>query len=260
MSERRNMTISVPIEIRAAEDGTPEEFHGVIPYNSQSHDLGYFVEVVRPGAFRKTVQESDIRCVWYHQSALVLGRSRAGTLRFEDRDDGLHFYCKIPDRSYARDLEDLIQTGDVDGVSFQFRAIKDSWDWNQEPVLRELLEVQLIEVSLGVTWQAYPGASADLRSIESPVGVSLENLGQVLLKAKNPKAVGTITDEDKRALDRADAVIAEARAVLTGPAEEEEGAEPPDAEEHSQEETEPRMTLTQLDDELRKIELEILGE
>lgn len=261
MSEKRFMNIPGRLELREAEDGSPSEFHGVIPYDSKSNDLGYFVETIKPGAFRKTLQEADVRAVWYHSDPYVLGRSKSGTLRFEDRDDGLHFFCKIADRSYARDLVDLIKTGDVDGVSFRFRTIKDSWDYDQDPALRELIEVQLIEVSLGVTWQAYPGASSDVRSMETPIGFSLAPLAGILMKAKNPNAGGTMKENERSALDEVEAEIRKARAYLEGTEEndqeeEERGAEP----DHSAPVEDEPDPSTHYYDELRALELEILEE
>jgi phage head maturation protease len=50
-------------------------------------------------------------------------------------------------------------------MSFGFRTIKDSWDVGSDPALRELLDVELLDVSV-VAFPAYPRADVAVRSLE----------------------------------------------------------------------------------------------
>ena len=84
---RQLLTRSLPSSLEVREEEGKRHITGVIPYDSQSEDLGGFREVIRKGAFRKTLLEGDARCLWAHNTQYVLGRRSAGTLTFDDRDD-----------------------------------------------------------------------------------------------------------------------------------------------------------------------------
>jgi phage head maturation protease len=58
--------------------------------------------------------------------------------------------------SYVGDLVRIIERGDARGGSFAFRAVDDVWSLNKdgEP-FREVLDMNLREVSLGVSFPAY---------------------------------------------------------------------------------------------------------
>jgi phage head maturation protease len=54
----------------------------------------------------------------------------------------------------------------MDGMSFRFVAKKDAWDYDANPVQRELIDVDIDEISL-VAYPAYPDTSAAIRSLEA---------------------------------------------------------------------------------------------
>jgi len=159
---------------------------GVIPYDSMSEDMGYR-EIIRKGAFSKTLLEGDARCLWAHNTQYVLGRKSAGTLTFEDRNDGLHFDCSMPNTSWASDVFETVARRDAPGVSFGFYVIKDSWQRGQknEPTVRELLEVRLLEVSVGVAFPAYPASdsNASTRDLFNKAGIDMDQLASVFANA-----------------------------------------------------------------------------
>lgn len=128
-------------------------------FNRLSQNLGGFVEMVKPGAFRKTIQEADIRALVDHESRLILGRNRAGTLTLAEDDEGLLAEIDIPDTSYARDLVTSIERGDVTQMSFGFTTVRDDWKTTEQDFpLRLLEEVRLFDVS-PVTFAAYTDTS-----------------------------------------------------------------------------------------------------
>ena len=186
--------MSRPLEKRALSTSTLETrekdgvryISGVIPYDSMSEDMGYR-EVIRKGAFTKTLNEGDPRCLWAHNTQFVMGRKSAGTLTFEDRDDGLHFDCSLPKTSWAQDVFETVSRRDAPGVSFGFYVIKDSWTRgkDKEPTVRELLEVRLLEVSVGVAFPAYPESDSEssTRALFEKNGIKIEKLASVLAKA-----------------------------------------------------------------------------
>jgi len=190
------------IETREA-DGS-KHVMGNIPYNSASEKIGWFTEYIQPGAFTKTLQEGDIRCLWNHDTQKVCGRNKAQTLEFNDKEDGLHFDCTLPDTTWATDMYESIQRGDTTGVSFGFQVVKDQWTDTQEDddtttTRRDLLEVKLFEVSVGVTFPAYPDSISSVATRELAVDddIDLDIVGRALLSKRTNKPLG---DKEKTTL------------------------------------------------------------
>jgi HK97 family phage prohead protease len=134
------------------------------PFNSPTMigDSAYgFREQFAPGAFTKTVQESDIVFLYNHDTGMPLSRQSAGTLSLRQTDRGLEFEAVPVDTSYGRDLTANIAAGNIKGCSFGFRSVKEDWtDDDGNPAdewtgtQRTVREAQLLEVS-AVTFPAY---------------------------------------------------------------------------------------------------------
>jgi HK97 family phage prohead protease len=124
-------------------------------------DLGPFIERISPGAFSKTIRESDVRALFNHSPNFPLGRTSNNTLKL--REDGIGLYMEIepPETSWARDLMVSIQRGDVTGASIGFRPVKQDWV-EGEKLTRILREVELFDVS-PVTFPAYKETDVGLR-------------------------------------------------------------------------------------------------
>jgi HK97 family phage prohead protease len=130
-----------------------------IVFNARSVDLGGFIEVIRPGAVDRILREhADVVALKNHDSNMPLGRVSAGTVALVKTSFGLRADVEIdPAVSYAADLAHNIERGDAKGGSFAFRAIDDAFSLTPDGiVLRELLDMDVREVSLGVTFPAYP--------------------------------------------------------------------------------------------------------
>jgi uncharacterized protein len=161
--------LSEGAEVRVADDDD-EDKRTITGYaavfNAEALIMPGFREVVRPGAFKKTLREADIRALMNHEPSLILGRKSAGTLKAWEDEKGLGYRIQPPDTSYAHDLLVSIRRGDVTQSSFGFRVIKDRWTENTEEktLLRELLEVKLFDVS-PVTFPAYPQTEVHVRTL-----------------------------------------------------------------------------------------------
>lgn len=163
---RRTVNVS---ELRASEEGVLSGYAAV--FNSLSEDLGGFREVIRPGSFRKTVQEADIRALWGHNDLYVLGRTNpqmreqgCATLELSEDATGLQVRISPPDTQWARDLRESVRRGDISQMSFGFQVIQDNWRDDKTGLLRELREVRLLEVSL-VAFPAYAATSIQARDM-----------------------------------------------------------------------------------------------
>lgn len=158
------------VEVRKNEDGsiTVEGYAAV--YDSESEDLGGFVEELKQGAFRKVLRtKPDVRFLVNHDG-VPFGRTTAGTLRLKDTPRGLNFACDFPDTQAARDLAVSIERGDISQCSFMFCVEPEGREWffpddQDEPARRVIYEVsELYDVS-AVTFPAYPATEIGVRGI-----------------------------------------------------------------------------------------------
>lgn len=147
-------------------------------FDAMSQPLFGFREVIRKGAFKKTVRESDIRALWNHDPNYVLGRKSARTLRLEEDDKGLLTRIFPPSTTWAADLITSIERGDVSQMSFGFQMVKDRWmDPGKDGLpVRELLEVRLFDVS-PVTFPAYQQTEVHVRALMDSVLTRMEHGG-----------------------------------------------------------------------------------
>jgi HK97 family phage prohead protease len=125
-----------------------------------------FREIVRPGAFLRSLadvsqRKADVIARFNHEG--IFGRAGNGTLRLREDSHGLRYEIDPPDTQAGRDLVELIRRGDVHGSSFAFRAIKDNWRSDKVGRLRELTDVQILDVCPTPT-PAYPAATTNLYS------------------------------------------------------------------------------------------------
>jgi hypothetical protein len=113
----------------AVRAGSDRSISGKIPYNSLSRDLGGFRERLQRGCFADTIKSGEkVMAFWNHDTGTPLGSTSAGTLRLDDRSDGLHFTIVPPSNSWGEDVLISVKRGDIDGCSFGFRCRRDSWE------------------------------------------------------------------------------------------------------------------------------------
>lgn len=160
------------VELRAevTEEG---RLRGHAAVFDQVADLGRGgLEQIERRAFDRALADdsTDVRALINHDPNQLIGRQSAGTLKLEVDDRGLVFDVDLPDTSYANDLRALMRRGDLTGASFGFIPGKDRWSQHRGRQLRTHTEVgRLVDVSV-VTFPAYEGAGAQLRS--APAGGS----------------------------------------------------------------------------------------
>jgi len=155
-------------ELRAAANRTIVGYSAVfdsasLPISERNRQS--FTEYVRRGAFERTIREDDIRALFSHDESKILGRTKARTLTLAEDQTGLRTTIRLPNTSLASDIYENVKVGNLTGFSFRFRARKDHWSNGGDR--RELLDVQLSEISL-VAFPAYPSTSAEARSIGFP--------------------------------------------------------------------------------------------
>lgn len=163
MREERQMRIaSSKFETReTGEDFYIEGYFSV--FNSVYQMWDGATESVDPHAFDNTIND-DIRCLINHDSGLVLGRTKAGTLELKIDNYGLWGRVKInPNDQDAVNLYERVKRGDVDQCSFGFEILQEETEWKEDDSIHwTLTEVRLFEVSV-VTFPAYEDTSVKAR-------------------------------------------------------------------------------------------------
>ena len=116
--------------------------------------------------------DGDVRALINHDATLVLGRTKAGTLRLSVDDTGLYGEIDINDKdSDAVNLYERVKRGDVSQCSFGFEIIKESYERDDNDETHWTLEtVKLYEVS-PCTFPAYADTSVSARSADDPEAV-----------------------------------------------------------------------------------------
>lgn len=155
-------------EIREQDGGKLIGYAAV--FNKRSKDLGGFVEVIEPGAFRDAIGDdgADIKALWNHDKNIVLGRTLSGTLSIREDETGLRVEITPPEKGIARDYVDMVIRGDVSQMSFAFSVRGDGQRFEEledGTVLRTLTSLDLFEVS-PVTFPAYPDTTIAKRAME----------------------------------------------------------------------------------------------
>jgi Escherichia/Staphylococcus phage prohead protease len=175
---------SVPLlELEAPGDGST--FSGYAAVFDEDADLGGFTESVSRGAFRKVLAEGrNIPMLWNHNPDKPLAMTEAGTLTLSEDLKGLRVEATLGRTSWANDLRDMLDRGEVRGMSYGFVAgVENSKiEHRADRPHRTLLGFKrLLDVS--PTWDpAYASTSAELRSMTS-IAVDL----QQLLEGEDPQ-------------------------------------------------------------------------
>jgi HK97 family phage prohead protease len=190
-------------EVRADGDGSEIVGYAAV-FDSESEDLGGFVEVIEPGAFRDVLGD-DVRALFNHDANFVLGRNRADTLALAETKRGLESRIKPPATQWADDLMVSMRRGDVDQMSFGFTVAEDVWEKRADGIVQRTISkfARLFDVSV-VTFPAYPQTSVQARSAARSVASGEWPVDSGLLAEEAGRAAGESGEErgDGRPEDR----------------------------------------------------------
>ncbi|MAM27434.1 MAG: HK97 family phage prohead protease [Flavobacteriaceae bacterium] len=166
--ERRFFDVPVTFEARNENDTNEGIIEGYAALYESRTNLGWMEEEILPGAFDDVVND-DVRCLINHDPQYILARSNNGqgtlTLTLDAR--GLKYSYKTPNRSYAKDLEDAIRSGDVSQSSFAFSIKEEEWiKRDGQPDLRKIKKFERLYDVSPVTFPAYADTTVAKRSFE----------------------------------------------------------------------------------------------
>lgn len=165
-------------------------------------DLGWFDEVIEPGALDRT-DLTDVRFLVNHNTEMIpLARSRRNnansTMLLAVVPEGLDIVridLDVENNVDARALYSAVERGDISGMSFMFSIRDEEWDdLDSEHPTRRIKDIaSVVEVS-AVTWPAYEATEIFARSKEA-----LENARMALEKARQQRTANAPEGADNTA-------------------------------------------------------------
>ncbi len=144
-TERR--AYPVQLEVRAQSNGKAaiEGYASVTETPYEMWDwYGPFTEVIRAGAFAKTLAENPQVQLLLNHGGLSMAYTRAGSLRLAEDTTGLHIAADVnTSRGDVADMVAALSDGDVDEMSFAFRVPQGKSVWSPDYDQRDIVEVDI---------------------------------------------------------------------------------------------------------------------
>jgi HK97 family phage prohead protease len=167
-----------------------------IVYNSRT-DLGWFDEIIEPGALSKT-DLTDVRFLVNHDTSKIpLARSRRNNgnstmkLTVDEAGMGIRVTLDTENNSEARALYSAVQRGDISGMSFMFGIDDEEWEnLESDHPTRHIRAISTVVEVSAVTFPAYESTEINARSKEA-----LDNARSTLDKVRQQSAPSVDTDE-----------------------------------------------------------------
>lgn len=167
MSRNNRQLRTISSEFNTRDDGGNLSIEGYFAVFGSVYEIAPGLsESIAPGAFDKTLS-GDIRALINHDTTLVLGRTKAGTLNLRTDNRGLWGHIDVnPNDSDAMNLYERVKRGDVDQCSFGFDIIDEETEFREDGSIHwTIKEVELYEVS-PCTFPAYEETSIAARTKE----------------------------------------------------------------------------------------------
>lgn len=189
---------SYNFEVRAEESDQGNIITGrPIVYNSRT-DLGWFDEIIEPGALNNT-DLTDVRFLVNHDTNKIpLARSRRNngnsTMQLTTDNDGLGIRVTLDteNNSEARALYSAVQRGDISGMSFMFGIRDEEWeDLDSDHPTRHIIDISTVVEVSAVTFPAYESTEINARSKEA-----LENARHAVETARSEEQRSVDTDKN----------------------------------------------------------------
>jgi HK97 family phage prohead protease len=152
---------SPPFEMREVASGTGgtmlkcSGYASVVDTPYPIQDLaGVYQEIISRKAFDRTLQQgADVAFLCNH-SGVTMARTKSGSLKLSADATGLYSEATLdPSRADVNIVRSAVQSGDLDSMSFAFRAIAQTWSANYEERLITELSLAGGDVSV-VNWPA----------------------------------------------------------------------------------------------------------
>lgn len=145
--ERREYPVQLEVRAKSGSSNisTISGYASVVEEPYEMWDaLGSYTEVVRSGAFAKTLSETPQVQLLLNHGGLSMAYTKAGTLRLSEDSQGLHMEADLNTaRGDVRDMMTAIEDRAVDEMSFAFRVPAGKSLWSSDYEERSILEVDI---------------------------------------------------------------------------------------------------------------------
>ena len=175
---------NLDFEVRAEENEEHGHFLSGRPIVfGQRTDLGWYEEIIEPGALDAT-DLKDVRFLVNHNTDMIpLARSRNNnehsTMQMSVDADGMSIRVDLDteNNSDARNLYSAVGRGDITGMSFMFSVDKDSWDdADTDHPVRHIRSIRRVMEVSAVTFPAYSQTSIQTRGLSDALDSAKKSL------------------------------------------------------------------------------------
>lgn len=190
--EKRYLEVNEDVQFRITEEDNKRYLIGYAAiFNSRSKLIfengKMFFEIIDRGAFDDVLNDptNDVYLTYNHSIDQIIARTVSGTLELSSDETGLRFKALLPNNvSYANDVYELVERGDLFQNSFAFIVGEDGQEWNREDgnLIRTIKKVQkLLDVSV-VVKAAYPETTLSARDFEEFEKEETENKDEEIIE------------------------------------------------------------------------------
>lgn len=179
--ERRWLLGSVTVE-RRDDGGMPKLTGHSAVFNSKSEDLGFFTEIIRPGAFQDALTAYDVVCLANHNVDRLLAGTVNKTLTLFEDKRGLYEEASLMDTQVCRDTITEVESRLLNGQSFSFDIETDSWRMENGMQLREIIKVSRLYDVGPVVFPAYPATDVAARDLMMARGIDIEGFSTAMVR------------------------------------------------------------------------------
>lgn len=129
-----------------------------------------YVEIIEPGALTEADISDVLLTVNHNLSDIPLARSKGGQpgetmqLSVDNYNCNITAQLDVENNPQARALHSAVSRGDITGMSFMFHVKEDSWERENDVLVRHIQKIDKIFDVSAVTIPAYPSTSISARS------------------------------------------------------------------------------------------------
>lgn len=189
MKSREYRTMQLRAADNAGDKMTVEGYAAVFDQRTMIWESDYsgwkYYEEIDPGAFNGADMSDVILRYNHSDSAMILARTKNGTLRLSVDDVGLKISADIAPTTGGKDIYQLIKRGDINQMSFAFivKADQTTRDDKLKEEIRRITAFETIVDVSPVDFPAYDGTSISARSADAYIK-SLEEAEKRAYKRK----------------------------------------------------------------------------
>lgn len=140
-----------------------------------------YVEIIEPGALTEADISDVLLTVNHNLSDIPLARSRGGQpgetmqLSVDNYNCNITAQLDVENNPQARALHSAVSRGDITGMSFMFHVKEDTWEHENDTLVRHIQKIDKIFDVSAVTIPAYPSTSISARSAGYENEINHEN-------------------------------------------------------------------------------------